>query len=142
MLADSIAGLFVVPVVLLYVLLQMQLSPMMSHSREIRVVKIGEALHRETDLIEGRTIFTLYNKQKNLLDRIHKAFGDSLNIQLFYARLNAWGMLWMGMISVSCAIVVYMFLVFGLHSGAITATLAAVVITAVFSLNGIFLGLA
>ena len=142
MLADPIAGLLVVPVVLLYVLLQMQLAPMMSHSREIRAVKIGEALHRETDLIEGRTIFTLYNKQKNLLDRIHKAFGDSLNIQLFYARLNAWGMLWMGLISAGYAIVVYLFLVFGLHSGAISATLAAVVITAVFSLNGIFFGLA
>lgn len=142
MLAHPIAGLLILPVVLLYVALQSQLAPMMSHAREIRAVKIGEALHRETDLIEGRTIFSLYGRQKNLLERIHLAFGDSMNIQLFYARLMAWGMLWMGMISALYAIVVYGFLVYGLHNGLLTATLAAVVITAVFNLNNIFFGLA
>jgi ABC-type multidrug transport system fused ATPase/permease subunit len=142
MLAHPVAGLLIIPVVLLYVLLQSQLAPMMSHAREIRAVKIGEALHRETDLIEGRTIFSLYGRQTNLLERIHRAFGDSMNIQLFYAKLMAWGMLWMGLISALYASVVYGFLVYGLHSGMITATLAAVVITAVFNLNNIFFGLA
>ncbi|MFT4799946.1 MAG: ATP-binding cassette subfamily C (CFTR/MRP) protein 1, partial [Candidatus Azotimanducaceae bacterium] len=116
--------------------------PMMSHAREIRAVKIGEALHRETDLIEGRAIFSLYGRQKNLLERIHIAFGDSMNIQLFYAKLMAWGMLWMGLISAFYATVVYGFLVYGLQNGLLTATLAAVVITAVFNLNNIFFGLA
>ena len=142
MLAHPIAGLLIIPVVLLYVALQMQLAPMMSHAREIRAVKIGEALHRETDLIEGRTIFNLYNKQNNLLTRIHHAFGDSMDIQLFYCRLMSWGMLWMGLISALYAITVYGFLIYGLHSGLITVTLAAVIITAVFNLNNIFFGLA
>ncbi|HAK53595.1 MAG TPA: hypothetical protein DCM54_17090 [Gammaproteobacteria bacterium] len=139
MLANPIAGLLIIPVVMLYVALQLQLAPMLSHSREIRAVKIGEALHRETDLIEGRTIFRLYNKQKNLLDRIHKPYGDSLNIQLF---LNAWGMLWMGMISAGYAVIVYAFLIYGLHAGLISTVLAAVIITAVFNLNSVFFGLA
>jgi ATP-binding cassette subfamily C (CFTR/MRP) protein 1 len=142
MLANPTAGLMIIPVVLLYVALQAQLAPMMSHARELRAVKIGDALHRETDLIEGRTIFTLYNKQKNLLDRIHKAFGASMNIQLFYARLMGWGMLWMGLISAIYAVLVYVFLVYGLHAGLISTTLAAVVITAVFNLNSLFFGLA
>lgn len=142
MVASPVAGMLIVPVVLLYVALQTQLAPMMSHAREIRAVKIGDALHRETDLIEGRTIFTLYNKQKNLLERIHKAFGASMNIQLFYCRLLSWGMLWMGLISAGYAIVVYCFLIFGLHSGTITTILAAIVITAVFNLNNVFFGLA
>ena len=142
MLADPAAGLLILPVVLLYVALQSQLAPMMSHAREIRAVKIGEALHRETDLIEGRGIFNLYGRQKNLLERIHHAFGDSMNIQLFYAKLMGWGMLWMGLISALYATVVYGFLVYGLQNGLLTATLAAVVITAVFNLNNIFFGLA
>jgi ABC-type multidrug transport system fused ATPase/permease subunit len=142
MLANPIAGLMIIPAVLLYVALQSQLAPMMSHARELRAVKIGEALHRETDLIEGRTIFTLYNKQKNLLGRIHRAFGDSMNIQLFYARLMGWGMLWMGLISAGYAVMVYVFLVYGLHTGMVTTTLAAVIITAVFNLNSLFFGLA
>jgi ABC-type multidrug transport system fused ATPase/permease subunit len=142
MVANPVAGLLIVPIVFLYVALQAQLAPMMSHAREIRAVKIGDALHRETDLIEGRTIFTLYNKQKNLLQRIHKAFGASMNIQLFYCRLMSWGMLWMGLISAGYAIVVYSFLVYGLHAGLITTTLAAIVITAVFNLNNLFFGLA
>jgi ABC-type multidrug transport system fused ATPase/permease subunit len=142
MVANPVAGLLIVPVVFLYIALQAQLAPMMSHAREIRAVKIGDALHRETDLIEGRTIFTLYNKQKNLLQRIHEAFGASMNIQLFYCRLMSWGMLWMGLISAGYAIVVYSFLVYGLHSGMITTTLAAIVITAVFNLNNLFFGLA
>ncbi len=142
MVANPVAGLLIIPVVLLYVGLQAQLAPMMSHAREIRAVKIGEALHRETDLIEGRTIFTLYGKQKNLLQRISRAFGDSMNIQLFYCRLMSWGMFWMGMISAGYAIVVYAFLVYGIHAGLITTTLAAVVITAVFNLNSLFFGLA
>ncbi|MFP6808467.1 MAG: ABC transporter ATP-binding protein/permease [Pseudomonadales bacterium] len=141
-LANPLAGLLIIPVVLLYVALQLQLAPMMSHAREIRAVKIGEALHRETDLIEGRTIFTLYNKQKNLLERIHHAFGDSMNIQLFYCRLMSWGMLWMGLISAGYAVVVYGFLSYGLHNGLITTTIAAIVITAVFNLNNLFFGLA
>jgi ABC-type multidrug transport system fused ATPase/permease subunit len=142
MLAHPVAGLLIIPVVLLYVALQMQLAPMMSHAREIRAVKIGEALHRETDLIEGRNIFSLYNKQKNLLARIHQAFGASMNIQLFYCRLMSWGMLWMGLISALYAVIVYTFLIFGLQSGAISTVLAAVIITAVFNLNNIFFGLA
>lgn len=142
MLAHPVAGLMILPVVLLYVALQSQLAPMMSHTREIRAVKLGEALHRETDLIEGRTIFNLYNRQKNLLSRIHRAYGDSMNIQLFYARLIAWGMLWMGLISAFYATLVYGFLVYSLHAGLISATLAAVIITAVFNLNGVFFGLA
>ena len=142
MIASPVAGLLIIPVVIAYALFQMQLAPMMSHARELRAVKIGEALHRETDLIEGRTIFTLYNCQQNLLGRIQKAFGDSMNIQLFYARLMGWGMLWMGLISATYAVVVYAFLVYGLHAGLITTTLAAVVITAVFNLNNVFFGLA
>ena len=142
MLAHPVAGLLIVPVVLMYAALQAQLAPMMSHAREIRAVRIGEVLHRETDLIEGRTIFNLYNKQKNLLERIHKSFGNSMDIQLFYCRLMSWGMLWMGLISAFYAIAVYGFLVYGLHSGLISITLAAVVITAVFNLNNIFFGLA
>ena len=142
MLAHPVAGLMILPVVLLYMALQSQLAPMMSHTREIRAVKLGEALHRETDLIEGRTIFSLYNRQKNLLKRIHRAYGESLNIQLFYARLIGWGMLWMGLISAFYSTLVYGFLVYSLHAGMITATLAAVIITAVFNLNNIFFGLA
>ena len=142
MLASPIAGVLIVPVICLYVALQTQLAPMMSHAREIRAVKIGEALHRQTDLIEGRTIFTLYNRQRNLLSRIHKAFGESMNIQLFYCRLMRWGMLWMGLISAGYAVLVYTFLVYGLHAGVISTTLAAVIITAVFNLNNTFFGLA
>ena len=142
MVANPTAGMLIVPVVFLYIALQLQLAPMMSHARELRAVKIGEALHRETDLIEGRTIFTLYDRQKNLLERIYKAFGDSMNIQLFYCRIMSWGMLWMGIISSFYAIVVYAFLVYGLQAGLITSTLAAVVITAVFNLNHVFFGLA
>ncbi len=142
MVASPIAGLLILPAMVSYIALQAQLAPMMSHARELRAVRIGEMLHRETDLIEGRTIFTLYNKQENLLQRIHKSFGDSMNIQLFYARLMAWGMLWMGLISAVYAVVVYGFLVYGLHSGLITTTLAAIVITAVFNLNSLFFNLA
>lgn len=142
MVASPIAGLLILPAMVSYIALQAQLAPMMSHARELRAVRIGEMLHRETDLIEGRTTFTLYNKQENLLQRIHKSFGDSMNIQLFYARLMAWGMLWMGLISAIYAVVVYGFLVYGLHAGLITTTLAAIVITAVFNLNSLFFNLA
>lgn len=141
MLANPIAGLMILPVALLYAGLQSQLAPMMSHAREIRAVKIGETLHRETDLIEGRTLFTLYGKQQNLLERVQHAFGESMNIQLFYCRLFGWGMFWMGMISAAYAVLVYAFLVYGIHAGVITTTLAAVVITAVFNLNSLFIGL-
>ena len=141
MIAHPIAGLLILPVILLYVGLQTQLAPMMSHARELRAVKIGEALHRETDLIEGRTMFTLYNKVDNLLERIYKAFNNSLNIQLFYAKLMSWGMLWMGVISAIYAVVVYAFLIVGMHNQTVSVTVAAVVITAVFNLNNLFFGL-
>ncbi|MDA0979545.1 MAG: ABC transporter transmembrane domain-containing protein, partial [Proteobacteria bacterium] len=124
MLANPVAGLLIVPVVFLYVALQSQLAPMMSHAREIRSVRIGEMLHRETDLIEGRTIFRLYGKEADLLERIHRAFGESMNIQLFYSRLMSWGMLWMGLISATYAILVYGFLIYGLQVGLVTTTLA------------------
>jgi ABC-type multidrug transport system fused ATPase/permease subunit len=142
MVANPVAGLLIIPAVLLYLGLQLQLAPMLSHAREIRSIKIGELLHRESDLIEGRTIFKLYNKHGNLLKRIHRAMADTLNIQLFYCRLQAWGMLWMGMISAAYAIIVYAFLIFGLHNGLISAVLAAVVVTAVFNLNNQFFNLA
>jgi ABC-type multidrug transport system fused ATPase/permease subunit len=141
MVANPLAGLLILPVILIYVGLQTQLAPMMSHARELRAVRIGEALHRKTDLIEGRTMFTLYNKVDNLLERIYKAFNNSMNIQLFYAKLMSWGMLWMGVISATYAVVVYAFLIAGIHNQTISVTVAAVVITAVFNLNNLFFGL-
>ncbi|MDA0791871.1 MAG: ATP-binding cassette domain-containing protein, partial [Proteobacteria bacterium] len=59
-----------------------------------------------------------------------------------YARLMGWGMLWMGAISAGYAIIVYGFLIYGLHGGLISTGLAAVIITAVFNLNSTFFGLA
>lgn len=138
-IAHPIAGLMVIPLVIAAILFQAQLGPMLSHGRELRSIYLGEALHRETDLIEGRRTFVLYNKQGALLNRLHKSLQKVLDIQVFNARLFGWGMFWMGLISTAYTSAVYLVIVWSIELGHLNSVDAGVIMTALFSMYSLFI---
>ncbi len=137
-IANPLPAFMVIPLVFCYFLFQFQWTPMLSHSKELSTIAFGEVMHRETDLIEGRDVFSLYNKGQNLMARLHKAYLKSFNIGLFSAKIQWWGELWMALITISFNLVVYTFLVLGINHKALSPVFAAIIITALLNLSDLF----
>ena len=131
-------SLMIIPLVLIYTVIQLQIAPMMSHARELKSIEDGKALHRETDIIDGSNVFLFYNKIESLLDRLYQAVKRSTNIGIFYARLISWSFISMEMITVCYRIVVYSILIIALDRKAIDSSLCAVIITALLMLTSKF----
>ncbi len=137
-IANPLPAILVIPLVVGYFLLQFQWAPMLSHARELVSISFGEVLHRETDVIEGRDLFLLYDKEKSLMHRLHKAYLRTVNMGLLVAKIQWWGELWMAGMTISFSILVYIFLVVGIHNHTISVVFAAIIITAILNLTDIF----
>ena len=135
-LGDPRPALAIIPILWFYLFFQSRFAPMVKRLRELIAIASGEIMHRETDLIEGRDIFSFYGRQKNLLDRVYQSYIDRVNLEIFRGRLMGWGVLWRGVASSIFAILVYFFTTIGLIDGAISQALAAVIISVLFGLEG------
>lgn len=137
-IAHPVPALFTIPLAMAYFMLQLQWTPMLSHGRELQSIAFGEVLHRETDLIEGRDVFSLYGKTGSLLRRLRRAYDRTIDVGLLVARIQWWGELWMALLTISFSLVIYSFLVVGIHRETISPVLAAVIITAILNLSDLF----
>lgn len=136
-IAHPIAGLGVFPVMGCYLYLQWYVAPIKSHGRSIRSVRLGYALHRVTDLIDGKEIFEIYGKVDALTARIQRAYLALINQELVNGKLNAWSNFITQNIGLSYSLLVYTFVILALHDGEISIEVAAVILTAILSMNAI-----
>jgi len=136
-IVSPIPALCMIPLLIFYIILQNHWTPMLSHNRELNSIAFGDVVHRETDLIDGIEVFALYNHEKDLVKKLYQAFLKSVNIRLHGAKLQWWGEMWMSVISISFGLVVYIFIVMGIHSKTINPVFAAIIITGILSLTDI-----
>lgn len=136
-IAHPVAGLGVFPVVACYLYLQWYVAPIKSHGRSLRSVRLGYSLHRVTDLIDGKEIFEIYSKVDALTNRIQRAYLGLINQELVNGKLNAWSNFITQNIGLSYSLLVYTFVILSLQDGQISIEIAAVILTAVLSMNTI-----
>ncbi len=137
-IANPIPALFVIPLICSYFYLQYCFAPMLSHALELQSIAMGDVIHRETDLIEGRDVFCLYEKEHNLFERLHVSFIKVINIGLLSAKLHLLSDLWKSFITITFSVLVYLFLTIGIHTQKVDAIFAAIIMTAILNLSDMF----
>lgn len=136
--SNSFVAAIILPVLVLFFYLQSQVSPMLEHLSTAMATKNGDLLHRETDLIDGARIFSLFGKQNSLLNRIRSAFLNFYSAWYTHTKILAWHRFWLGFIILAYTTIVVIFLTVSLSENAITQAMAAVILTAIFRLAPTF----
>ena len=136
--AHPLAGLVVAPTLIVFLYIQRNIAPMLQFCIVQRSIRFGEVLHRETDAIEGIRTFLLYGQDRSLFRRLRGAMTSFSQIHLLRSQIEAWGRFWSTLASSLCSFVALCAVAYALSTGAISMTLAAVIITAVLKLSGMF----
>ncbi len=136
--SSPLATALIFPILFFFFYLQRLVSPMLEHLSAIISARNGELLHRETDLIEGARIFSLYGKQNSILQRISDIFRRIYSANYAYSKIYAWHRFWMGIIALAYTSIVIFVLIAALENNSITQAMTAVILTAVFRITPTF----
>lgn len=137
-IAHPVAGLAVVPVVAVFFYIQSYVAPMLQRCLTMRSVRMGELLHRETDVIEGARLFQLYEQEMPLLHRLEGAMRSFAQMHLLRTRIEAWGQFWCQAISAVYGLMAFLVVAYSTRAGMLSPVVAGVIVTAVFRLGGAF----
>lgn len=129
-------ALAVIPALLAFFHVQLSIGPMLGHVEEIASHRRGELVHRETDLIDGRRVFALFDKEADLFERIARTARRQVEARVLAGRIQAWSQVWMRVIAATYGFVVIVFVHAGVSSGHLSYSLAAVVLSSLFALSG------
>lgn len=137
-LVSPLAAVIVIPAFAAFLFIQSNVAPMLQKTMVLRSIRFGEVLHRETDVIEGARSFVLYNQTQPLLKRFQSSVLGFMQMHFLRGQIEAWGRFWC-----DTAVAIYGFIALiavavGLQSGAISAVLGALVVTAIFRLGAVF----
>jgi ABC-type multidrug transport system fused ATPase/permease subunit len=80
--AHPLGALLIVPAVAFFLYIQWGVAPMLQRLSTVRSIRLGEVIHRETDIIEGSRSFLLYNSEGALLARLRRAVVRYVQIHL------------------------------------------------------------
>jgi ABC-type multidrug transport system fused ATPase/permease subunit len=127
-------ALCIFPVLILFFYIQSLVTPMLEHLGTITSARLGEFLHRETDLIEGGRIFSLYGKQGSLLESIHASYVRLLSVEYTKVKVEAWHRFWTGFVALAYTALAVVVVAVALFQRSISEALAAVIVTATFRL--------
>ncbi len=134
MVASPVATILVLPTILVFFYVQSNISQMLQRCAVIRSVKLGELIHRETDVIEGARTFLLYNQVESLILRVERALSDFIDLNLVRARIDGWGRFITANVGSFYSFIALSAVTYALYKNAISDVLAGVLITAIFRL--------
>lgn len=140
----SVVGAFASPYVLFLIAplffffyyFQYYRSSMLSHARRLSAVATSDVIARQTDLIEGREVFLLYGKSKQLLSRMKKSFYSYAQASLMMAHIEAWGSFWIRMTAEAFSFCVMLFLIYAIHQQKLDSTWVGVILSSLFGITG------
>lgn len=135
LIAQPLAGLLIVPTVLCFLYIQWGVAPMLQRLTAIRSIRMGEVIHRETDLIEGAKTFLLYGAETALLSRLTRAVTRYVQIHLLRVKIEAWGRLLSSGITSSYSFLSILFIALAVHSEKISLIMGSAIITILLRLT-------
>lgn len=135
LLAQPLAGLLIVPTVFCFLYIQWGVAPMLQRLTAIRSIRMGEVIHRETDLIEGAKTFLLYGAEKALLLRLTRAVTRYVQVHLLRVKIEAWGRLLSSGVTSSYSFLSILFVALAVHSEKISLIMGSAIITILLRLT-------
>lgn len=133
--AHPIGGILIVPTIAGFLYVQWGVSPMLQRLTAIRSSRLGEVLHRETDLIHGSPTFVMYNAERSLLRRLSLSVHRYVQISLLRVRIEAWGRLITGTITSTYSFAALLTVALAVHRGYLSIVFGAAIITIVLRLT-------
>lgn len=135
-LAHPVAASLILPLLGIFFFIQYHRSGMIEHSRAFSAVGTSLVIGRKHDLIEGREIYLLYGKTGRLLERLSESFREYIRASALTNQIETWASFWMRSTAELFSFGVLLFLVFALSDQKVDATLAGVIISALFGITG------
>jgi len=135
---SPVAALVVVPAFFIFMFIQSNVAPMLQRTMVLRSIRMGEVLHRETDVIEGARSFVLYGHTARLLKRFRDSVFGFMQMHFLRGQIDAWARFWCDVAVSLYSFITILVVAFGLQDGTVSPILGAVVVSAVFRLGSIF----
>lgn len=130
--------LLILPSLALVLYCQAQVGAMRSHVREIAATAKADLVHRISDLVDGGMVYRAFGKGESLARRLSAAYSRNLNAELVLGQLQAFGRFWVKSAAAFYGFIVIVFLTMAARQEAIDPALVAVIMSAVFALEGVF----
>jgi ATP-binding cassette subfamily C (CFTR/MRP) protein 1 len=134
-LADARLGLAMIPCALVLLWWQSQLVPMLQRLSLIKASRFGEVLHRESDLIDGGRILSIYSAQRAQLIRVKAALKSFIDAHMLRGKIEAAGQLRFALLEALYATVVVLTVATAVAYNSLTEILGAVIVATVLRLG-------
>lgn len=127
--AHYLVGVLIIPLLAWIIYAQLNVSMMLQRASVFRSTRIGEMLHRETDVIEGARTFLIYDRIPELFVRLRNAMERFVQAHLLHNRIEGWGFLWTGIAGTTFIVVTVLVIGYQTSHGLLDAVLAGAILT-------------
>ncbi len=132
--AHPLGAILIAPTVLFFLYIQWGVAPMLQRLSAVRSIRLGEVLHRETDIIEGARTFLLYDARASLLQRLQTAVGRYVQVHLLRVKIEAWGRLLSSFVTASYGFLALLLVALAVRSGSLSLVMGGAIITVILRL--------
>jgi ABC-type multidrug transport system fused ATPase/permease subunit len=132
--AHPLGALLIVPAVAFFLYIQWGVAPMLQRLSTVRSIRLGEVIHRETDIIEGSRSFLLYNSEGALLARLRCAVVRYVQIHLLRVKVEAWGRLLSSLVTALYGFLALLMVALAVRSGSLSMIMGGAIITVILRL--------
>ncbi len=132
--AHPLGAILIAPTVALFLYIQWGVAPMLQRLSTVRSIRLGEVIHRETDIIEGARVFLLYDAEGSLLRRLQAAVKRYVQIHLLRVKIEAWGRLLSSLVTASYAFLALLLVALAVRTGSLSLVMGGAIITVILRL--------
>jgi ATP-binding cassette subfamily C (CFTR/MRP) protein 1 len=132
--AHPVGALLIIPTVAFFLYIQWGVAPMLQRLSTVRSIRLGEVIHRETDIIEGARSFVLYNAEGALLKRLRAAVTRYVQVHLLRVKIEAWGRLLSSLTTATYSFVALLMVALAVRNGSLSLVMGGAIITVILRL--------
>lgn len=134
--ATPFAIIFGIPLFLFFFWVQKFRAKHLDRARSESAVATSFVMSRQTDLIEGRSVFLLYGKTDRLLHRMRGSLDGYLRTSMNVNRIELLSTFLMRFSAEVFSVIVLFYLVFALKNETISVAFAGVIVSSLIGING------
>lgn len=117
---------------------QRNVSPMLERSGRLLAAEQGDVIHRQTDLIDGASVFAIYGAVPEVHWRLESSVRRFVRARLLETLVAQWSRFWAGLATSVYAACVLALVSYSLQKGLLSEALAAVILSALFRIAPCF----
>jgi len=133
--ANPSGAILIIPTIAMFLYIQWSIAPMLQRLTAVRSIRLGEVIHRETDLIDGARTFLLYGAERALLMRLRNAVERYVHTHLLRVRIEAWGRLLSSSVTSTYSFVALVMVGIAVHGQTLTFIAGSAIVTVILRLT-------